>query len=187
MDPEPTGRNYDLHFSPSEQQHMSATLNNPTFRLADPEDAALVQTISAKAYVSAYQPVMGYVPKPAIEDYSERIRGQNVWIAEIDGEPSGVLVLEPSTDYLTIYSIAVLPNRQGFGLGRSLLSFAEDRARAMGLPEVRLYTNRHMERNVALYRAAGFIEVGSHPHPSRAGEVLVDMAKTSGGIPQDQS
>jgi ribosomal protein S18 acetylase RimI-like enzyme len=162
-------------------------LNIPTFRLADPQDAALVQTISAEAYVPAYQPVMGYVPKPAIEDYSEWIRGQNVWIAEIDGEPSGVLVLEPSANYLTIYSIAVLPNRQGFGLGRSLLSFAADRARATGLPEVRLYTNRRMERNVALYRAAGFVEVGSHPHPSRAGEILVDMAKTSGGIPQDQS
>jgi GNAT superfamily N-acetyltransferase len=81
----------------------------------------------------------------------------------------------------------VLPRRQGFGLGKSHLSFAEDHARVTGFSEVRLYTNRRMERNVALYRAAGFIEIGNHPHPGRAGEVLVDMAKRFDEIPQHRS
>ena len=147
------------------------------FRRADPEDAALVQTISAEVYVPAYRPVMGYVPKPAIEDYSKWIKERNVWIAESDGQASGVLVLEPSTDHLMIYSIAVLPRCQGSGLGKALLAFAEDRARTIGVTEVRLYTNRRMERNVALYRAVGFVEVGDRSHPSRPGEVLIDMAK----------
>ena len=94
------------------------------FRLADFKDTALVRTISAEAYVPAYQPVMGAVPKPVIEDYGERIAKQNVWIAEIDGDASGVLVLEPSADHLMIYSVAVLPRRQGSGLGKALLAFA---------------------------------------------------------------
>jgi ribosomal protein S18 acetylase RimI-like enzyme len=34
-----------------------------------------------------------------------------------------------------------------------------------------------MERNLALYRRHGFVEVGTRPHPSRAGEVLVDMVR----------
>jgi len=152
-------------------------MGSPRFRLADLADIALVQTVSAEAYVPAYQSVMGAVPKPAIEDYSDRIKKQNVWIAEFDGEASGVLVLEPSADHLMIYSIAVLPKRQGSGLGKALLAFAEARAAITGVQEVRLYTNRRMERNVALYQAVGFVEVGRRPHPNRAGEVLIDMAK----------
>lgn len=175
--------NFTIRGSPSIFANQSRDLSieqsmtHLCFRLAGPKDATLVQTISAEAYVPAYQPVMGYVPEPAIEDYSDRIKQRNVWIAEIDGQASGVLVLEPSTDHLMIYSIAVLPRCQGSGLGKALLAFAEDRAITTGIPEVRLYTNRRMEKNVVLYRAAGFVEVGNHPHPSRAGEVLIDMAK----------
>lgn len=164
---------------------MNPPLTSLSFRLADLVDATLVQTISAEAYVPAYQPLMGYVPKPAIEDYSDRIKERNVWIAEIDEDPSGVLVLEPAADHLMIYSIAVLPRRQGHGLGKSLFSFAERHAWEAAFPEVRLYANRRMQRNVALYRAVGFVEVGTHPHPSRVGEVLIDMAKACTGIAGD--
>ena len=48
-------------------------MNTPVFRLAVAGDAALVQTISAAAYKPAYLAVVGFVPKPAVEDYSERI------------------------------------------------------------------------------------------------------------------
>jgi hypothetical protein len=43
-------------------------MSNPIFRLAVSEDAALVQTIRAEAYLPVYQAVIGAVPKPAIED-----------------------------------------------------------------------------------------------------------------------
>jgi len=43
--------------------------------------------------------------------------------------------------------------------------------------EVRLYSNEQMERNLTLYRRHGFVEVGRRPHPSRPGQVLVDMVR----------
>jgi ribosomal protein S18 acetylase RimI-like enzyme len=149
----------------------------PAFRLATSGDAELVKAISASAYIPAYRAVIGAVPKPAFEDYRSRIQGGNVWIAEVDGKAAGILVLEEGQYFLTIYSIAVAPEFQGRGIAKALLAHAEDYARKKMLPELRLYTNKRMERNVAVYVGYGFTKSGERPHPSRKGEVLIDMAK----------
>lgn len=121
------------------------------------------------------------MPRPAFEDYADRILSGSVWLADVAGEACGVLVLEDGPGVLLVYSIAVAPRHQGQGSGRTLLAHAERCARARNVPELRLHTNRRMRRNVALYASCGFVEVGERPHPSRPGEVLVDMAKTVGG------
>ena len=43
--------------------------------------------------------------------------------------------------------------------------------------EVRVYTNERMEANLPLYRRHGFIEIAKRRHPSRPGQVLVDMVR----------
>jgi ribosomal protein S18 acetylase RimI-like enzyme len=96
---------------------------------------------------------------------------------EIEGEPTGIAVLEENIDHLLIYSIAVKPDAQGKGYGTALLDFVDQRAVGLGLHEVRLYTNERMERNLALYRRHGFVDVGKRPHPSRSGQVLIDMVR----------
>jgi ribosomal protein S18 acetylase RimI-like enzyme len=153
-------------------------LANPArIRRADPGDAETVQRISAEAYIPSYMAVLGTVPKPAAEDYGPRVERGEVWIMEIEDEPIGIAVLEENTDHLVIYSIAVRPESQGRGYGRALLDFADSRAVERSLSEVRLYTNERMERNLTLYRQHGFVEVGKRPHPSRPGQVLVDMVR----------
>jgi ribosomal protein S18 acetylase RimI-like enzyme len=139
-----------------------------------------VQRISADAYIPAYLSVIGAVPKPASEDYAPRITRGEVWLLENDGDTSGLIVLEPRGDHLLIYSVAVDPRAQRRGHGKTLLMFADERARELGLREVRLYTNVRMAANVRLYRACGFAEIGTRPHPSRPGEFLVDMGKRLG-------
>ncbi len=121
--------------------------------------------------------MIGAVPKPASEDYGPRIARGEVWLLEHDGAAQGLVVLEPKADHLLVYSVAVAPAAQRRGHGRTLLDFADERAVLLGLREVRLYTNVRMEANVRLYRSCGFVELGRRPHPSRAGEFLVDMAK----------
>ena len=54
--------------------------------------------------------------------------------------------------------LAVARDRQGTGLGSTLLTFAEQQARAQGLPEVRLYTNEEMTENLSYYPRRGFVE-----------------------------
>ena len=149
------------------------------FRLAERDDLSAVSAISAEAYVAAYMPTIGVVPAPADEKYGRWIDEGEVWLAIVEGEPSGVLVLEKLPHHLFVYSVAVVPSCQRRGLGRALLTLADERAAVTGLPEIRLYTNRRMEGNVRLYRRCGFVEVGERPHPSRPGEVLVDMLKAA--------
>ena len=84
---------------------MSASTQ--TVRIARRSEAIAVQEISAAAYIPVYQPVIGAVPKPAQEDYTSRIERGEVWVLETSGSIAGVVVLEPATDYLMLYSIAV--------------------------------------------------------------------------------
>jgi len=54
--------------------------------------------------------------------------------------------------------VAVLPWKQGHGIGRALLSFADAEARRRGLPAIELYTNVAMTENLALYLRLGYVE-----------------------------
>jgi ribosomal protein S18 acetylase RimI-like enzyme len=146
-------------------------------RQAQLSDAETVQRISADAYTAAYLAVIGAVPAPATEDYRSHIKRGAVWMAEVRGEPRGVIVLSEKPGYVLIYSVAVTPEHQGKGYAKALLSFADRQALAIGARAVRLFTNRRMKRNLSLYRRCGFREIGARPHPSRAGEVLIDMEK----------
>src|SRR6516164_8415124 len=162
---------------------MASLATDGTFRprhirRANPSDLAVVQGISADAYIAAYVPVLGYIPLPAEEDYGPRIARGEVWLLACGDSDVGVAVLEEHRDHFLVYSIAVRPTEQGRGHGRALLDFADQRAAALGLAEIRLYTNIRMEKNIALYRRHGYVETGTRPHPSRAGEVLVDMVST---------
>jgi len=145
-------------------------------RLARADEAALVRALSAEAYGS-YRSLLGFAPLPATEDYAPRIAAGQVWLLEEDGAVVGLAVLETHADHMMVYSLAVPPARQGEGLGRRLLAFAEERARVAGVAELRLYTNTRMAGNIALYAAAGYREIGRRPHPTRPGALLVDMAK----------
>jgi ribosomal protein S18 acetylase RimI-like enzyme len=71
-----------------------------------------------------------------------------------------VLVLEPEEDALLLDNVAVAPAAQGRGIGRKLIALAERRARELGLPKVRLYTNAKMTENLRMYPALGYVEVG---------------------------
>jgi ribosomal protein S18 acetylase RimI-like enzyme len=147
------------------------------FRRANPVDKEMIQRISADSYIPAYMAVLGTIPKPATEDYEPRIEKGEVWVLEVEDEPTGIAVLEERADHLLVYSIAVKPDAQRKGYGIALINFADQRAIALGLREIRLYTNERMEGNLRLYRRHGFVEIAKRPHPSRPQQVLVDMVR----------
>jgi GNAT superfamily N-acetyltransferase len=60
--------------------------------------------------------------------------------------------------------VAVLPAAQGRGVGARLLALAEDRARALHVPEIWLYTNAAMTENLAYYPRHGYIETHRAQH-----------------------
>jgi GNAT superfamily N-acetyltransferase len=73
--------------------------------------------------------------------------------------------------------VAVHADRQGQGLGSELLRFADRKAREAKVPEIRLYTNSLMVRQMALY---GRLYAKKRASPSDPARPLVDMAKPTG-------
>ena len=144
-------------------------------RRAAPADLARVEEITRAAYAE-YTIPLGGLPLPVTEDYAPRIEAGEAWLVARQDADVGVVVLETAPDALTIFSLAVLPGARG-GVGRWMLAFAEEQARAAGLPELRLYTNDRMVRNIAIYARAGFVEQGRRPNDRRPGWFFVDMAK----------
>jgi ribosomal protein S18 acetylase RimI-like enzyme len=139
-------------------------------------DVTAVMTLTTDAY-APYTSLLGAPPIPVTEDYAPRIARGEVWLLESGGELAGLIVLERHEDHAMIFSVAVAPGFQGKGFGIALLRHADEQSRLWRLPEVRLYTNAKMERNIALYLAYGYRETGRRPNPYRPGWVLVDMAK----------
>ena len=55
-------------------------------------------------------------------------------------------------------NVAVSPEAQGAGLGRRLMEFAEQQARARGISRMTLYTHEVMTENLAIYAHLGYRE-----------------------------
>jgi GNAT superfamily N-acetyltransferase len=93
-------------------------------------------------------------------DYEALVAACEVWVAAEGEAVVGVLVIRPRPDALFLENVAVLPAKQGGGIGRALIAFAERHARALGLPAVELYTNERMTENLLFYPALGYAETG---------------------------
>ncbi|TIT72076.1 MAG: GNAT family N-acetyltransferase, partial [Mesorhizobium sp.] len=119
--------------------------------------------MTTEAY-APYTALLGAPLIPVTEDYAPRIERGEIWLLEEDTGLAGLIVLERHPDHAMIFSVAVTPAFQGRKLGIALLNFADEQARLWSLPEVQLYTNSRMERNLALYSAYGYRETGRRPN-----------------------
>ena len=129
-------------------------------RRAQPTDRAVVERIVRDAY-GMYVERIGKPPGPMLDDYGALIADGVVSVLEdSDGTIAAIIVLLPKSDHLLLDNIAVRPDRQGQGLGRLLIAFAEDDARRLGYAELRLYTHEAMTENIILYGRLGFVETG---------------------------
>jgi GNAT superfamily N-acetyltransferase len=126
-------------------------------RLAAEADAPALATIAVAVY-QRYVPRIGRPPAPMTADYPAAVRRGQAWVAATGGEVAGFIILIPRPGYLLLDNVTVLAAAQGQGIGARLLALAEDRARALHLPEIRLYTNAAMTENLAYYPRHGYTE-----------------------------
>jgi ribosomal protein S18 acetylase RimI-like enzyme len=131
----------------------------PRIRAATGADVSVVRQIVEEAY-RHYIARIGKPPGPTIDDYAARISEGAVWVIVEESAVAGIIVLLSRPGYLLLDNIAVAPRRQGSGLGRRLLAFAEAEAMLRGYREIRLYTHRTMTENQRLYAAIGYEETG---------------------------
>jgi ribosomal protein S18 acetylase RimI-like enzyme len=148
-------------------------MNEPRIRPATAADTPAIKEIVDQAY-RHYIARIGKPPGPMLEDYAARVSEGAVWVLEEGAVVAAIIVLLPAPNYLLLDNIAVSPTRQGLGLGRQLLAFAEDEALRRGYREIRLYTHQTMVENQRLYASIGYEETG---RGSEAGYNRVFMRK----------
>src|SRR5271166_6236034 len=141
------------------QPWESLTMNKPRIRAATAADLPAITDIVDEAY-RHYITRLGKPPGPMLDDYAARLSEGVVWVLEEGAVIAAIVVLKPEPDYLLLDNIAVSPARQGLGLGRRLLAFAEDEASRRGYREIRLYTHQTMVENQRLYASIGYEETG---------------------------
>ncbi len=147
-----------------------------TPRLATSADVEGLNRLARDAY-AIYLPILGRAPQPMATDWATLPASFEIWVLddEAPGAMSASLALDIRPDHVVVWSVAVATSAQHRGLGRTMMAWAEERARKLGRQELRLFTNARMTRNVALYRQLGYLE--SH-RETLADRVLVHMAKS---------
>ncbi|PKG39514.1 bifunctional helix-turn-helix transcriptional regulator/GNAT family N-acetyltransferase [Psychromonas sp. Urea-02u-13] len=90
-------------------------------------------------------------------------QGGYLFFAKQDEQVIGCIALKPiSDDCYELSKMAVCPDIQGHGIGRSLLLSALNKARDLNIQKISLETNSKLLRAMALYQHFGFTQM---PHP----------------------
>jgi len=145
-------------------------LDELRIRAATAADVPAIADIVDQAY-RHYIARIGKPPGPMLDDYAARVSEGVVWVVEEGAVITAIIVLLPTANHLLLDNIAT---RQGLGLGRRLLAFAEAEALRRGYREIRLYTHQTMVENQRLYASIGYEETG---RGSEAGYDRVFMRK----------
>ena len=129
---------------------------NFTLRRAQARDSDALAACIDAAY-SIYAARIGDLPAVS-EGIPHTIENHRVWVAEIDHDIVGGIILIPHDDFMILENVAVHPQHTGLGLGRALMEKAEAECSELGLHEMRLSTHQAMPENVRLYEHLGWQE-----------------------------
>ena len=154
---------------------------------ADDMTALHALLVRAFAYMDGRIDPPSSLGRMTAETFAQEAREKEVWA--IPGPsggagPSACMVLEPRADHLYLGKLAVAGARRGQGLARVMIEHAVDRARALGLPEVRLQTRVELDENHRTFIRLGFVEVGRTAHPGYDRPTSVTFARQVGEGPR---
>ncbi|MBD8652277.1 GNAT family N-acetyltransferase [Rhizobium sp. CFBP 13726] len=107
----------------------------------------------------------------------QKARDETAIVAEEDGKLAGCVFLKPEHGCLYVGKLAISPAFQNRGLGRRLLSVAEDIARQHGLPALRLETRIELTGNHATFEKWGFVRTAENAHAGYARTTSIEMRK----------
>ena len=124
-------------------------------RRATEADADAIAELTCEAY-GKWIAVLGREPLPMRVDYHDAVRRHRFDLLYEGDSLAALIETTPDGDCLLIVNVAVRPGMQGRGLGRRLLSLAEEIAAEGGFPALRLYTNALMVENIRLYETLGY-------------------------------
>ncbi|MEO7917365.1 MAG: ribosomal protein S18-alanine N-acetyltransferase [Dokdonella sp.] len=89
--------------------------------------------------------------------------GYDCWLLVADDETVGYGIVSVAADEAHLLNICISPSHQGYGYGRQLLLGLVQLARRRKAERLYLEVRPSNERAIALYKTAGFCEVGRRP------------------------
>lgn len=132
-------------------------MDDVALRPAIPEDVEAIAACAEAAY-GKYVSRIGRKPAPMVADFAAHVAAGEVGVLVEGGRLVGYIVAMARPDCFFIDNVALFPDHQGRGFGRRLMAFAEQSARDLGAPELRLYTNVKMTENLGFHGRLGFVE-----------------------------
>lgn len=150
-------------------------------RRAVPSDAGSISLVLHSAFAEfreLYTPAAYAASVPAESGITQRFQEGPLWIARRGATVVGTVAAVHARDLVMIRGMAVSPLARGLGLGRTLLSSAEDFAREQECRRIALYTTAFLTAAIALYRSAGYSFTGDAQSPH--GTELLRMSKRLG-------
>lgn len=109
-----------------------------------------------------------------VEALARQAGTDELWVAP---GPLACMILTRKADHLYLGKLAVADMARGTGLARALVEHAADRARELGLPEIRLQTRVELVENQAIFQRFGFVEIGRTAHPGYASPTSITYAR----------
>ena len=126
-----------------------------TMKQATVADAAAVLALTRESY-RKWVAVTGREPLPMRVDYAEALLKNRIDLLYEGDTLAALIETELEPDHLLIVNVAVSPAFQKRGLGRRLMTHAEDLAAEAGRTKLLLYTNSLMAENISLYQKIGY-------------------------------
>lgn len=129
----------------------ASAASSPKIRPARPADAtflANLRNLLPKHFLSA--------GRATPEKTVELLGTSRTYVLEVDDKPVGSFALYEENGSMEFGRFMVEPDAQGAGLGRMMLSYAIEEARAGGCAQLRLVTKPENKAALRLYKAAGF-------------------------------
>ncbi len=149
-------------------------------RATEPYDWASILRLITTAFAG----MEGRIDPPSsmhgltVEDVARQAAEAEVWVI---GDPAHACIfMTPKTDVLYLGKIAVDSAHRNAGLARALIAKAEERARALGLPQLELQSRVELVENHAAFAALGFVQVGMTAHPGYDSPTSITFRKKVG-------
>lgn len=121
-------------------------------------------------------PSSAHLLRPA--SLAARAQSEIAYVAVEGQRLLGCVFCQPEPESLYIGKLAVAPSLQGRGVGRLLLAAAEELARDLDLPALRLETRIELTGNHATFTRWGFVRTAENAHPGFTRTTSIEMRKS---------
>ncbi|MDQ0132324.1 ribosomal protein S18 acetylase RimI-like enzyme [Neorhizobium galegae] len=140
-------------------------------------DELLALILSSFAYMDDVIDPPSSAHRLTLASLAQKAREEITFAAIEGGRLIGCIFCKPEQGFLYIGKLAIAPTSQGKGIGRRLLSLAEEIAREKGLPALRLETRIELTGNHATFARWGFAKTAENAHPGFTRTTSIEMQK----------